>query len=218
MPPDILDPTPAESLLALAGPVARWGAVLLAFFLAARFAIDLIDYLRVRKGLSGVPTAPGCDIFTGHALSLLMANTPWERMLDWLIDLEPIVRWRLFLRNCLMVRHPEILRRIFQTNFRAYEKDLASYEPFLAILGTGLVTSNGRLWQHQRQLMLPALRVEILDYIVGKAKEVVDLLSAKLEGLRGTGRAIDMEEEFRRITLQVIGAACLDLPPEECDR
>jgi hypothetical protein len=30
--------------------------------------------------------------------------------------------------------------------------------------------------------------------------------------------AVDMEEEFRLLTLQVIGEAILSLPPEECDK
>ena len=40
----------------------------------------------------------------------------------------------------------------------------------------------------------------------------------KLEAAKGSGKAIDMEEEFRLLTLQVIGEAVLSLPPEECDR
>ena len=43
-------------------------------------------------------------------------------------------------------------------------------------------------------------------------------LSVKLEAARGRGRPVDMEEEFRLLTLQVIGEAVLSLPPEECDR
>lgn len=58
---------------------------------------------------------------------------------------------------------------------KAYEKDLAlSYHPFLPILGTGLVTSDGDLWQKQRLLIGPALRVEILDDIVGIAHRAVN--------------------------------------------
>lgn len=35
-----------------------------------------------------------------------------------------------------------------QTKQRLYEKDLDfSYHPFLPILGSGLVTANGALWQ-----------------------------------------------------------------------
>jgi hypothetical protein len=68
-----------------------------------------------------------------------------------------------------------------QTKQRLYEKDLAfSYHPFLPILGTGLVTANGSLWQTQRVLIGPALRVEILDDVITIAKSAVDRLSRKL--------------------------------------
>ena len=43
-------------------------------------------------------------------------------------------------------------------------------------------------------------------------------LSAKLGAACGSGRPVDMEEEFRLLTLQVIGEAVLSLPPEECDQ
>ena len=46
----------------------------------------------------------------------------------------------------------------------------------------------------------------------------VDRLSGKLREAAGSGRAVDMEEEFRLLTLQVIGEAILGLHPEECDR
>jgi hypothetical protein len=53
---------------------------------------------------------------------------------------------------------------------------------------------------------------------VGIAMRAAGRLSAKLEAARGSGRHVDMEEEFRLLTLQVIGEAVLSLPPEECDR
>jgi len=53
---------------------------------------------------------------------------------------------------------------------------------------------------------------------VGIAMRAAGRLSAKLEAARGSGRPVDMEEEFRLLTLQVIGEAVLSLPPEECDR
>ena len=46
-------------------------------------------------------------------------------------------------------------------------KDLDfSFHPFLPILGTGLVTADGELWQRQRLLIGTALRIEILDDVV----------------------------------------------------
>jgi len=43
-------------------------------------------------------------------------------------------------------------------------------------------------------------------------------LSVLLLSRRGTGEVVHLEEEFRLLTLQVIGEAILSLPPEECDR
>ena len=54
--------------------------------------------------------------------------------------------------------------------------------------------------------------------MVAIAKAAVDRLSGKLAAVKGTGRPVDMAEEFRMLTLQVIGEAILSLPPEECDR
>lgn len=36
--------------------------------------------------------------------------------------------------------------------------------------------------------------------------------------MRGTGEAVELSGEFRRLALQVIGEALLSLSPEECDR
>ncbi len=62
------------------------------------------------------------------------------------------------------------------------------------------------------------MRVDILDDIISIAKRATDRLTDKLEQFRGSGKALSIEEEFRLLTLQVIGEAILSLPPEECDR
>lgn len=119
----------------------------------------------------------------------------------------------------MVLRDPQTMKRVFQTHYKSYPKDKDfSYGPFLNILGTGLVTSEGALWHQQRLLMAPALRVEILSDVVRIAKEAVDRLTEKLEKVRGTGVSVDMQEEFRLLTLQVIGEAILSLPPDECDK
>ena len=99
-----------------------------------------------------------------------------------------------------------------------YSKDLEfSYAPFLDILGTGLVTSGGDTWRKMRGNISKALRVEILDEIIAIATRAVDRLCVKLDAIKGTGESIDMENEFRLLTLQVIGEAILSLSPTESD-
>jgi cytochrome P450 len=90
----------------------------------------------------------------------------WSKQAD-----RSIVRFRVLGTHGLVVNDPIDLKRIFQTRFKIYAKDLSlSYHPFMPILGTGLVTADGELWQKQRLLMGPALRVDILDDIVGIAQ------------------------------------------------
>ena len=57
---------------------------------------------------------------------------------------------------------------------------------------------------------------EILQ--IGVAYRAAERVCAKLGAAADSGRAVDMEEVFRLMTLQVIGEAVLSLPPEECDR
>ena len=53
---------------------------------------------------------------------------------------------------------------------------------------------------------------------IGVAQRAADRISVKLTAAKRSGKAIDMEEEFRLLTLQVIGEAVLSLPAAECDR
>ena len=92
-----------------------------------------------------------------------------------------------------------------------------SYKHFLPILGTGLVTSDGELWQRQRLLLSGHLRVEILEDIVGISQRAADRFIAKFERYEGTGEPVNLAEELRHLTLQVIGEASLSLSADESD-
>ena len=53
-------------------------------------------------------------------------------------------------------------------------------------------------------LIGPALRFDVMDDVLAIAKEATERLCRKLEDVQGTGNAVDMEEEFRLLTLQVL--------------
>ena len=111
---------------------------------------------------------------------------------------QPIVRIQIVFRQFVIVYKTEHVKQLLHTHMKHYTKvcvrserrssgrelcrlridacvlglawqDVAvSYNPFLPILGTGLVTSEGSLWKRQRQLVMHAFRVDILDEIVGE--------------------------------------------------
>ncbi|CEG01432.1 Cytochrome P450, E-class, group I [Ostreococcus tauri] len=159
----------------------------------------------------------------GHTVALFKAvgryPCTWDLFATWGTTAAPRpARVQIFQRHCVVVADPELVKRVMQTNLKNYKKDTEfSYEPFLEILGTGLVTSEGETWRAQRQRISSALRIEILDDIIAIATRAVNRLSDKLEKVRGKGEAVELAEEFRLLTLQVIAEAILSLTPEQSD-
>lgn len=203
--------------------LAVFAAAFAAVVLLAQLIKAVASFARINAALQRFPNAPGSNFFLGHVIPLLKAPSSgmgaWDLMESWAKAKGSIVRFRVLGTQGVIVTDPLMLKRVFQTRFKIYAKDLTmSYHPFMPILGTGLVTADGDLWQKQRMLMGPALRIDILDDIVGIAQRCADRLADKLEQHRGTGEVVHLEEEFRLLTLQVIGEAILSLPPEECDR
>lgn len=197
-------------------------AYLIAIYLALSIVISAFNFahrwIKVGFGTRNVPAAPGSNWLLGHALQLA-TTCAWEKMHEWVRNAPPMVRFRILHRTGIIINDPLVIKRIFQTRFKLYDKDLDfSYQPFLSILGTGLVTANGDHWQKQRILMAPALRIDMLDAILPIAKRAIERMATKIEPFRGTGQPVDIQSEFHLLTLQIIGEAILSLPPEECDR
>lgn len=170
-----------------------------------------------RRKLKDIPKAPGGLPILGHGITLLR-QTPWDLFAKWVLEISPIIRFNIFGEQFVVVAEPKFLKSIWQSNIRAYTKDMTfTYKPFLPLLGTGLVTSEGELWRKQRLLVSTVFRIDILEEIVGMAKRAVDRFSLQLEKVRNTKETVDLEEMFRRLALQVIGEALMGLTPQECD-
>ena len=184
---------------------------------------SVLGFLRKELVLARAPMAPGFIPLIGHTVTLFKAvgsyPCTWDLFAQWSTATAPKpVRVQIFTRHCVVIADPSTMKRVMSSNMKNYSKDLEfSYAPFLDILGTGLVTSGGEMWRKMRGNISKALRVEILDEIIAIATRAVDRLCVKLDAIKGTGESIDMENEFRLLTLQVIGEAILSLSPTESD-
>jgi cytochrome P450 len=96
----------------------------------------------------------------------MIRSCPWDLMVQWMHQYGPIYRFVLFGETCVVVADPSALKEVLHSNMRSFKKDLDfTYKPFMVLLGTGLVTSEGALWRKQRTLVSSVFRVEILDII-----------------------------------------------------
>ncbi len=171
--------------------------------------------------------------FFGTALEFL-SNTPWDLMEKWHRQYGPIYNFQLLGKNMVSIEHPHHLKEILQSKIQNVKKDVDfAYKPFLSILGTGIVTSEGKHWMDQRRKISGLLKIDILNVIPTVTLSAVQRLMVKLdhcaeEKKRKDGNnghdddgddnvTIDIAEELRHLTLQVISETFMSLEAEESD-
>ncbi len=173
-----------------------------------------------------MPHVPSSIPFLGTALQML-THTPWDLMESWHRTYGPIYSFTLLGRTCVSIEKPAYLKEVLQSKIQNVGKDVQfAYKPFLPILGTGIVTSEGKSWMKQRRKISTALKVDILEAIPGATLNAVRRLMVKLDKCcvsenKGDDTnekpTIDIAEELRHLTLQVISETFLSLDPEESD-
>jgi len=189
-------------------PVVIASAGVVAFFLYKTLS---------KKKLRGIPNVKGGLPFFGHVFTL-MKGSPWDWFSKWAVEYGTVFKVHIFGSDAIIVADPALLKVILHTKRNLFVKDLEwTYEPFLVLLGKGIVTSEGQRWLKQRTLLSNHLKKDILTEIPDMALKAVQRLSKKLDHARDHDLTLDMAEEFRHLTLQVIADAILSLTPEESD-
>ena len=170
----------------------------------------------VRKGKMVPRVQKGLPFF-GHVFTMLKGS-PWDQMAKWALEYGTFYKLHLFGSDAYVVSDPTLLKIVLQTKLSIFKKDLDwTYKPFMPLLGNGLVTAGGDSWRKQRNLLSSHLRLDILDEIPGITIRAIERLKIKLDKVKAGGSTIEMAEEFRHMTLQVIAEAILSLPPSESD-
>ena len=193
-------------------------SLLCAYVVTIVLFVTLIKKVCKRQpGGKAIPAVQGGWPFLGQVFTMIKGS-PWDTMAMWAEQYGGIYSFTLFGEKSISVSDPDLLRGILQTQHTIFKKDLEwTYYPFLEILGNGLVTSDGASWRRQRVLLSNHLRVEILEEIPEMAYRAVQRLSVKLDAAVKSGHTVEMAEEFRTLTLQVIAEALLSLDSSESD-
>jgi cytochrome P450 len=127
--------------------------------------------------------------FLGHGLTF-WRNAPWDLLTKWHfritnsskntrdatndgtpaadtdLQYQPIICFPLLGTTYFSVASPSLCKAILQSHVAHVHKDVqVTMKPFLSILGTGLVSSEGSHWLQQRLHVSQALRQDILECI-----------------------------------------------------
>jgi cytochrome P450 len=115
-----------------------------------------------------------------------------------------VVRLRL-VQNVFFINHPEHFRHVLQENHRNYVKGFG-YDRLEALIGKGLLTSEGELWRRQRKLAQPAFhkqRIAAFAELMGRHTAALLEQWAHLP----PERYIDMHAEMMRLAFIIVGDA-----------
>lgn len=111
-------------------------------------------------------------------------------------------------------RHPDQIKRIFVDNAANYSKRTRGYRKAKLVLGEGLVTSEGELWQRQRRIAQPAFHRQ---RIAGFAEVMVAATEEMLDGWMPGGQGPESEQdvflEMMRVTLRIAVQTLFGIEP-----
>ena len=108
-------------------------------------------------------------------------------------------------KKVIQVNHPALVRQVLVDNHKNYYKS-NTYERFEAVLGLGLLTSNGDKWKRDRQKIQPMFRREQVEgYYFQVIRQVCEKYKQRWLELTQNGPAqIDLSYEMACITIEVI--------------
>lgn len=188
--------------------------VVLAIFL---FLWGAVRDLIWRRNGKPIPSVQNGLPFFGQVFTMLKGS-PWDTMAAWALEYGTFYKLHLFGKDSYVVSDPTLLKVVLNSRLSVFKKDLEwTYKPFLVILGNGLVTADGSSWRKQRNLLSHHLRIDILDEIPRITFGAVARFKQKLDKIKRDGTTLEMAEEFRHLTLQVISEAILSLSAKESD-
>lgn len=103
-----------------------------------------------------------------------------------------------------LFNHPDYIRDVLIHNAKKYEKLPQERQALVALVGDGLIGSEGELWHHHRQLMQPLFNVQHLEQY---GHIITDLAAASLQQwhARVAGEeTLEVNGEMTRLALALV--------------
>ncbi|KAF2289831.1 hypothetical protein GH714_038849 [Hevea brasiliensis] len=149
---------------------------------------------------SGIPIASG----KLEDVSELLGGALFLPLFKWMNEYGPIYRLAAGPRNFVVVSDPAIAKHVLR-NYGKYAKGLVS-EVSEFLFGSGFAIAEGPLWTARRRAVVPSLHKKYLSIIVDRVFcKCAQRLVEKLQPDALSGTAVNMEEKFSQLTLDVIG-------------
>lgn len=134
-----------------------------------------------------------------------MKANPFQALCDWQRDYGDLTSFRLATRHFYLISHPKLVEQALIKQSDIFVKMYDPKKPtgLGLVLGQGLVTSQGELWQRQRRLMQPVFQRSNLASLHSQIVTAGNNLLARWR-LLGDGAQVNLADEMMQVTLEVI--------------
>ncbi|PPK64136.1 cytochrome P450 [Methylobacter tundripaludum] len=134
-----------------------------------------------------------------------MKTNPFQALCDWQRDYGDLVSFRLATRHFYLISHPKLIEQALIKQSDTFVKMYDPKKPtgLALVLGQGLVTSQGELWQRQRRLMQPVFQRSNLASLLPQIVIAGNNLLARWR-LLSDGAEVNLADEMMQVTLEVI--------------
>jgi cytochrome P450 len=120
-----------------------------------------------------------------------------------------VVRISFLNQEGYLLNHPAAVKHILQSHHLHYSKDVYALTFLKALLGEGLLTSEGASWLRQRRLMQPAFHRKRLSALSTVMTDATCTMLESWQGIAQRGEVLDISQEMMRLTLRNVGLALL---------
>lgn len=134
-----------------------------------------------------------------------MIASPLQAFYDWQQEYGDLVSFRLAARQFYLFSHPKLVEQALIRQSDVFVKIYNPEKPtgLALILGQGLVTSQGDLWQRQRRLMQPVFQRSNVTTLLPQMVTAGNNMLGRWRQM-GEGAQVNLSGEMMRLTLEVI--------------
>ena len=113
-----------------------------------------------------------------------------------------------------LVNHPELNREVLVTSHQKTGRGATAFETIRWMMGDGLTASTGAFHLKQRRLIQPRFHRRLIEKY---AQAMTDISARKSRQWQDRAR-VDMEQEMRELTLQIVAKALFDIETSDVVR
>lgn len=161
----------------------------------------------IEQIFGGEPSYDGAPLATGNLESAgLTDGTMYLGLQRYQQDFGNIYKLCFGPKSFMVVSDPVAIKHILRENVFNYDKGVLG-EVLEDVMGKGLIPADFETWKVRRRAIVPGFHKSWLDFQISEFGRAASLLTHKLKDVAASGTAVDMEERFGSVALDIIGKA-----------